>query len=187
MQIIEVNAKQKQFLDLIALCEGTSSSPITRACGYDVIVTGVNGPSCFTDFSRHPFSKGEPLIEVVRPVKSQYENVSFKTNSTSKQSVAARPGLFSSASGRYQILLGTWNRLACTYGYPDFCPVCQDYAALRLIDEHHAMQAVLTGEVEFAVKALCFVWASLPGNLYRQGGRTIEWILEQYKLLEVIP
>jgi hypothetical protein len=40
-----------QMLDLLAWSEGTSTSPVTKADGYDVIVTGVDGPEVFTDYA----------------------------------------------------------------------------------------------------------------------------------------
>lgn len=43
------------FLDMLAVSEGTSTSPITRCDGYDVIVTGADRkPEIFSDFRMHP-------------------------------------------------------------------------------------------------------------------------------------
>ena len=53
-----MDPKLKAMLDLIGWSEGTSTSPLTQNQGYDVIVTGINGPSVFTDYSRHPFENG---------------------------------------------------------------------------------------------------------------------------------
>ena len=79
-----MNPNRKAFLDMLAFSEGTcvEKHPLTQHDGYDVIVTGSDGPEVFTDFSQHPF--------VGRPAK----HISGK--------------LYSTASGRYQPLLRWW-------------------------------------------------------------------------------
>ena len=57
-----MDGKLKAFLDLIAYSEGTSTSSVTKNDGYDVIVTGVDGPSIFTDYSDHPFANGGSVV-----------------------------------------------------------------------------------------------------------------------------
>jgi muramidase (phage lysozyme) len=49
------------FLSTVAFSEGTSTHPLTKNAGYDVIVTGDTkagevGLEVFTDYSRHPFA-----------------------------------------------------------------------------------------------------------------------------------
>ncbi|EMD7474688.1 hypothetical protein VSU40_000628 [Salmonella enterica] len=42
---------------MLAYSEGTANHPLTKNCGYDVIVTGLDGsPEIFTDYSDHPFA-----------------------------------------------------------------------------------------------------------------------------------
>ena len=60
----------KAFLDLIAWSEGTSTSPVTQNQGYDVIVTGVDGPAVFTDYSDHPFADGRAPVVVRRTLRT---------------------------------------------------------------------------------------------------------------------
>lgn len=154
------------FLDLIAFSEGTSLSPITRADGYDVIVTGADGPRIFSDMSDHPFAGGKPGI-VVR---------------------VGPPKLISTASGRYQLLARYWPGYKAKLGLRDFEPMSQDLVAIQQIRERHALQHIVAGEIEVAIALVSNIWASLPGNTYGQGGHTLATLMEEYpKLLEAVP
>ena len=149
------------FLDLIAASEGTCSHPLTRADGYDVIVSGVDGHHIFTDYSTHPFALGRPPV-CVR---------------------ASIPPLLSTASGRYQLIWPTWEALKGIIHAGTFSPQNQDFAALRLLDECHASDMIRGGKIDLAIYACNETWASFPGNLYKQGGKPIEWLLETYATL----
>ena len=146
------------FLDLIAHSEGTSTSKNTRDDGYDIIVSGVDGPHTFSDYSAHPFAAGRPPI-VVR----------------------SKPKLLeSTASGRYQITLPTWKNIAAARGLGTFSPQNQDLAAMELLSECHALDLITANNIAAAIEHCCETWASFPGNSYGQGGRTLEWLLEKY-------
>jgi len=80
------------FLDLIGISEGTCTSPATHDAGYDIIVSGIDGPNTFSDYSAHPFAAGRAPI-VVRTAPSLLD---------------------STASGRYQITLPTWREITAT-------------------------------------------------------------------------
>lgn len=155
MQIIPA---LKAFLDTIAWSEGTSTSPLTKNDGYDVIVTGFNGPSIFTDYSDHPFALGGRIV------------------------VRENPLLFSTAAGRYQILARYWRVYKAQLKLPDFTPQSQDAVALQQIKERAADALVLAGDIQSAIERCANIWASFPGNTYRQGGKTVEALLEQYRL-----
>jgi muramidase (phage lysozyme) len=149
------------MLSLIAWSEGTSTSPITKNDGYDVIVTGVDGPEVFTDYSDHPFAKGRTAIMV-------REN----------------PPLFSTASGRYQILLRYWRSYQQMLNLPDFSPQSQDAVALRIIYERGALPLLNAGNIEAAIVACSNIWASFPGNDYSQGGHSMAELLTQFQNLD---
>lgn len=153
-----MDQKLQAFLDLIAWSEGTSTSPVTKNNGYDVIVSGVSGPSVFTDYSDHPFA-GNRAPVVVRRV----------------------PLLVSTAAGRYQLLARYWNVYKVQLSLPDFGPDSQDAVAIQQMREKHAVDKVLAGDVEGAVKACSTVWASFPGNDYEQGGKSMEALLDQHQ------
>ena len=149
------------FLDLCAFSEGTSTHSLTRDDGYDVIVTGVSGPNIFEDYSFHPFAKGRKPI-VVREAPNFLE---------------------STASGRYQLLLRYWAAYRAVLHYTDFSPVTQDLIALRQIDEKKATALILAGNIESAIAACSGIWASLPGNAYGQGGKSMTVLLAKYQEL----
>jgi len=145
------------FLDLIAWSEGTSISDVTKNDGYDVIVTGESGPNSFSDYSQHPFESGRPPI-VVRSEKR----------------------LLSSASGRYQIIISTWRTLKMQLNLEDFSPLSQDKAALKLITQAGAWAELAAGQIEAAIADCSKTWASLPGNSYGQGGKTMQELLDKF-------
>lgn len=138
------------FMDMIASAEGASSSPITKFDGYDVIVTGVNGPNRFDDFSTHPFANGRSSIVV---------------NSR---------GLTSNASGRYQFMLRDWAHYKASLSLPDFGLMSQDRWCIQLLKERQAIKPILAGDLVTAVGLCSNIWASLPGNSYGQPQRPID-------------
>lgn len=156
-----MDSKLKSFLDTIAFAEGTSTSPITQNDGYDVIVSGITGPSIFTDYSDHPFAKGGYVT------------------------VRAVPLLQSTAAGRYQLLARYWNVYKAQLNLPDYSPESQDAVALQQMKERHAIDMVLAGNVEGAIAACSSIWASFPGAPYGQGGKSMDALLGHYDSLTV--
>ena len=154
------------FLDLIALSEGTSNSEYTHDDGYDIIVTGVNGPNTFLDYSNHPFAAGRPAI-VVRTAPTLLE---------------------STASGRYQIILPTWRALQAVLHLNTFSPRDQDLAALQLLKACRAYGPIAAGNISAAIEAAAHTWASFPGNSYRQPTHVEAMLLTAYhQLLTTLP
>jgi muramidase (phage lysozyme) len=153
------------FLGLVGFSEGTSNSPITRNHGYDIIVSGVDGPNSFTDYSAHPFASGRPAIEVVAPGERFPD------------------GLYSTASGRYQIILPTWEELATKLNLSDFSPASQDAACVQLLAQHGAVNKVIAGDIQGAITACSGTWASFPGSTAGQGGKTMGTLLDKYSEL----
>jgi muramidase (phage lysozyme) len=161
MATLALNKPIAAFLDLIALSEGTKHNPNTHDDGYDIIVSGVNGPNSFTDYSAHPFAAGRPPIVVTTKPKL----------------------LESTASGRYQITLPTWKSITERWTSSVFSPKAQDVAALQLLKECGALTHINSGNITAAIEAACETWASFPGNSYGQGGRTLAWLLQTYATL----
>ena len=158
MARIAVTASVAAFLDLIARSEGTSTAPNTKDDGYDIIVSGVDGPNAFTDYSAHPFAAGRAPIQINK----------------------ATPPALSTASGRYQIILPTWKNIAAARGLGTFSPQNQDLAAMELAAQCGALNFISAGQIPRAISAACETWASFPGNSYSQGGRTLDWLTQQY-------
>ncbi len=149
----------RQFLDLIAWSEGTSTSPITKNNGYDVIVTGIHGPSIFADYGDHPFAHGG--------------SVQWRAN----------PPSYSTAAGRYQLLARYWNIYRMQLNLADYGPASQDAVALQQMKERGAIDKILTGDIAGAVQACSNIWASFPGNQYGQNSHSMDRILIQYNKL----
>ena len=142
------------FLSLIAFSEGTIGGLDN---GYGVIVTGIDGPHSFTDYSDHPFADGRPPI------------------------VVNHSGLTSTASGRYQLLLRWWEPYKKELSLPDFSPASQDAVAIQQMRERGAVGYILAGNIQQAIQDCSNIWASFPGNDYGQaGGHTMGDLLEKY-------
>ncbi|MGJ7497449.1 glycoside hydrolase family 24 protein [Variovorax sp. RT4R15] len=139
-----MNENRKAFLDMLGVSEGTSTSSITQNNGYDVIVTGVDGPEIFTDYSEHPFASGRKPKQI-----------------NSK-------GLYSTASGRYQFMKVHWPHYRDILNLPDFGPESQDLWAIQLIRERAALPLIDGGRFDEAVARVRNLWASLPGAGYGQ-------------------
>jgi muramidase (phage lysozyme) len=82
----------------------------------------------------------------------------------------------SSASGAYQFLERTWNGLAKQHGLTDFSPRSQDLGAIALLKQSGALDAILKGDFDTAVKKANRTWASLPGSPYAQHTRSNEYV-----------
>lgn len=149
-----MSTRIKAFLNLIAWSEGTSTSPLTRNDGYDVIVTGVKGPSVFTDYSDHPFAHGGNVL------------------------VRETPRLVSTAAGRYQLLARYWNIYRVQLELHDYSPLAQDCVALQQMKERGVNDIV---DIGAAIHACSNIWASFPGNNYGQGGHSIEKLISKYQ------
>lgn len=79
-----------------------------------------------------------------------------------------RYAIYSSAAGRYQFIKKTWRSLAGTLHLADFSPISQDLGAIELIRGRGALDDVIAGRFELAVRKCAKEWASLPGAGYGQ-------------------
>lgn len=142
------------FLSLIGWSEGAA---------YNTIVTGVTGPSTFTDFSDHPFAPQFNRPPVI---------------------VRRSPLLESTAAGRYQLLYRWWVPYKAMLKLSDFSPASQDAVALQQMKERGAQALIAAGDIQSAITACSNIWASFPGNKYGQaGGRTMSELLAEYEAL----
>ncbi len=90
--------------------------------------------------------------------------------------VQVRPGLNSTAAGRYQFLKGTWTGL----GLPNFSEFNQDVGAVMLMQHRGMITPLLNGDVEQAIMNGNSEWASLPGSPYGQGTRSMNSLKKVY-------
>lgn len=85
-----------------------------------------------------------------------------------------------SAAGRYQIIVKTWDSLKAKLGLQDFSPASQDAAAIELIRQRGALNDVKAGRIESAIAKCAPVWASMPGAGYNQPERDLASLLTTY-------
>lgn len=86
----------------------------------------------------------------------------------------------SSAAGAYQFLASTWRDISGPYGIVDFSPASQDAAAVALIRRAGALDHVIAGRLDEAIRRCAPVWAGLPGDNYGQGGISMDRAREVY-------
>jgi muramidase (phage lysozyme) len=86
-----------------------------------------------------------------------------------------------SAAGRYQFLMRTWDELQKKLNLPDFGPDSQDAAALELIRQRGALQDVRAGRTSEAIAKCAPTWASLPGAGYNQQERKLSSLVAQFR------
>jgi len=149
------------FLSLIGYSEGAD---------YTTIVSGVDGRHTFSDFSDHPFApqfNRQPILV--------------------REATNGHGALLSTASGRYQLLYRWWVPYKQQLGLTDFSPASQDAVAIQQMRERGATGMVLAGNIQQAIAACSGIWASMPGNDYGQGGKTLGDLLEKYQELVTSP
>lgn len=89
--------------------------------------------------------------------------------------------VWSTAAGAYQIIAPTWDGLVRQYNFPDFCPECQNEAAVALIAEKRALRHVKNGDLSKAIPLLRGVWASLPGADGGQRQEPLDSVMAEYQ------
>lgn len=86
----------------------------------------------------------------------------------------------STAAGRYQFLIRTWDDLAKRFGLSDFTPANQDLGAVHLIRQCKALSLIHSGRIREAIHACRRIWASLPGAGYGQRELATDELLQVY-------
>ena len=86
---------------------------------------------------------------------SDHPNISVKFNSGSATSTAA---------GKYQIIKSTWEDQKKKQNLKDFSEENQKLAAIGLLDESGALDAIKNGDTEKAIQLAGKHWAGLPGS-----------------------
>jgi muramidase (phage lysozyme) len=148
-----MNKNLKAFLDGIAKCEGTWGRGDD---GYDVLFGG----KLFESYTDHPRIKTyETHDNFIRNGKMDY----------------------TTAAGRYQILARIFDHYKKQLRLKDFGKAAQDAIAIQLIKECKALGDIEAGRIEVAVKKCKSRWASLPGAVYGQPTRRLEFFVSAYK------
>jgi muramidase (phage lysozyme) len=80
----------------------------------------------------------------------------------------SKSGYTSTAAGAYQFIASSWDETKRVMGLSDFTPASQDYAAVGRIAARGALDDVLAGRFDVAIKKVAREWASMPGSPYGQ-------------------
>lgn len=131
---------RKAFLSMIAHSELGAALIAASDNGYNVIVGSTpTKPLLFSSYADHP-----------------------------RRKVQIRPGLASTAAGRYQLLARYFDAYKGSLRLADFSPGSQDAIALQQIRECRALDDIDAGRFDSAVAKCARIWASLPGAGYGQ-------------------
>lgn len=140
MARITASANVCAFLDMIAQSEIGQTMLAASDDGYNLIVGSRPWHLIeFDDYADHP-----------------------------RQLIVLRSGLKSTAAGRYQFIVSTWDGLRKDLGLPDFSPLSQDVAAVELLRQCGALDKINAGIIPDAIRAASGIWASFPSAGYGQ-------------------
>jgi len=91
-----------------------------------------------------------------------------------------RPGLASTAAGRYQLLKRYYDAYKKQLNLPNFSPLSQDLIAIQQIRERGALQDIEKGYITVAIDKVKNIWASLPGAGYNQHENKIDKLITAF-------
>jgi muramidase (phage lysozyme) len=80
------------------------------------------------------------------------------------------------AAGAYQFLKGTWDGVQGKLGLTDFGASAQDAAAVELLRQRGALDAIKSGDWSTALAKTGAEWASLPTSPYKQAKRSMDFV-----------
>lgn len=140
-----ISQNLQAFLDTIAFSEGTLNQGDD---GYNVLFGHTPAkPKLFDSYADHPRVRTyETHDEFIRNGRRDY----------------------TTAAGRYQITMSTFDAYKQKLGLKDFGHEAQDAIAIQLIKERRALPFVEAGQFNNAVFLIASIWASLPGAGYGQ-------------------
>lgn len=91
-----------------------------------------------------------------------------------------RPGLASTAAGRYQLLKRYYDAYKKQLNLPNFSPLSQDLIAIQQIRERGALQDIEKGYITVAIDKVKNIWASLPGAGYGQHENKLDKLITTF-------
>lgn len=141
----------------------------------DSALTSLDSAFMSLDASLLDYSNVRAFLALIRYGESSNESGAYSMlyggghfagyNDHPKQFFTLADGRRTSAAGAYQITWTTWQGLVRQYGFGDFAPATQDYAALALIKGRGALSDVLAGRFDRAIVKCRNEWTSLPGAM----------------------
>ena len=102
-------------------------------------------------------------------------------NDHPRKLVWLRPGLASTAAGRYQLLARYWDYYKPFLQLKDFSAASQDAVAIQQIKERKALDDIEKGYITVAIDKCKNIWASLPGAGYGQHENNVDKLIAAYK------
>lgn len=122
---------------------------------------------------------GDNLFDIDDPKSNAYQ---FKDHPRKAYTYPTKAGsITSTAAGAYQFLSKTWDGCAKALVLPDFTPRSQDLACIHLLKQARALDDIKKGNFTSAINKTKRIWASLPGDVYGQGGKSLPQALAFYK------
>ena len=82
------------------------------------------------------------------------------------------------AAGKYQFMEKTWDGVKNKLNLKDFGPQSQDAAAVELLRQRGALDAIRSGDWSTALTKTGPEWASLPTSPYKQAKRSMDFVYE---------
>lgn len=147
-----MNSQVKAFLNMLAWSELGQELLDQSDDGYNVIVGSRPGKMLlFDDYSDHP-----------------------------RRLITVRPGLKSTAAGRYQILARIFDAYKPILNLRDFGKISQDKIAIKLINECGASKDIVDGRIREAIAKCASRWASLPGAGYGQREHKMDSLAKRF-------
>jgi len=95
--------------------------------------------------------------------------------------VNLRPGLASTAAGRYQLLARYFDVYKKQLNLSDFGHDAQDAIAIQQIKECKALPDIEAGYIDVAIAKCAHIWASLPGAGYGQHENNSGLLISAYR------
>ena len=151
---------RRAFLDTIAISELGKQLIALSDNGYNVIVGSMpQHPILFNTWNGRPDYRDHPRRKIW----------------------IARINDYSTAAGRYQLLMRYFDYYKKELKLADFSPASQDAIALRQIAERCALDLIDNGRFEDAITSVSNIWASLPGAGYKnQRENKLEYLAQAY-------
>lgn len=172
--------------DLVASAEGVLTDATQTAAGFiDEWTGGFMKVSAMANVPRNVLANAnvQAVLRVIRAGEGTsdidgYRRIFggqlFSDFADHPRIKVSKSGYNSTAAGAYQMLTSTWDETKRIMQLADFSPASQDIAAVGRIAARGALDDVIAGRFDAAMKKISREWASLPYSPYGQPTISIE-------------
>ncbi len=98
--------------------------------------------------------------------KTMYGGGTFESFADHPRTKVTKWNKTSTAAGAYQITVATFDEYKTKLALKDFSPESQDKITLAIIKQEKAVDLIVAGQIEDAIKKLNRRWSSLPGGVH---------------------